>query len=229
MHLKINGSLRNHIILNIYFLFYLFLYQFLFAGLIYSHFGLEAYRIVNVLVCVFVFAAEIMLYFPYIVDDIGKFKNHWKDCLKQSFGSVLFIYLSNAAVTVFIYMPLHLTEAENQVNNDAMFQADPAGFFFSALLFAPIVEEIVFRGVILNQLEKSTNAVMAIAVSSILFGALHVLASLTAGNWTQLLYLIEYGLAGFWLALGAKRTNTIVTSISAHFAINLFASLIMLF
>ena len=44
------------------------------------------------------------------------------------------------------------------------------------LITAPIAEEIALRGIIYTRVEKSTNAVTAIIVSSILFGLLHFMA-----------------------------------------------------
>lgn len=44
------------------------------------------------------------------------------------------------------------------------------------LVIAPITEEIALRGIIYTRAEKSTNAVTAIIVSSILFGLMHFMA-----------------------------------------------------
>lgn len=44
------------------------------------------------------------------------------------------------------------------------------------LVIAPISEEIVLRGIIYTRVEKTTNAVIAIIVSSILFGLMHIMA-----------------------------------------------------
>lgn len=44
------------------------------------------------------------------------------------------------------------------------------------LVIAPISEEIAFRGIVYSRVEKTTNAVTAIIVSSILFGLMHLMA-----------------------------------------------------
>lgn len=44
------------------------------------------------------------------------------------------------------------------------------------LVIAPITEEIVLRGIVYTRVEKSTNAVTAIIVNSILFGIMHFIA-----------------------------------------------------
>lgn len=44
------------------------------------------------------------------------------------------------------------------------------------LVIAPIAEEIALRGIVYTRAEKTTNAVTAIIVSSILFGLMHFMA-----------------------------------------------------
>lgn len=45
--------------------------------------------------------------------------------------------------------------------------------FFSLVVIAPIIEEVLFRGLLLRRWAKKWNLVKAIALSSIIFGALH--------------------------------------------------------
>ena len=44
------------------------------------------------------------------------------------------------------------------------------------LVIAPIAEEIALRGIVYTRVEKTTNAVTAIIVSSVLFGLMHLMA-----------------------------------------------------
>ena len=44
------------------------------------------------------------------------------------------------------------------------------------LVIAPIAEEIALRGIVYTRVEKTTNAVTAIIISSILFGLMHLMA-----------------------------------------------------
>ena len=44
------------------------------------------------------------------------------------------------------------------------------------LVIAPIAEEIALRGIVYTRVEKTTNAVTAIIISSILFGLMHIMA-----------------------------------------------------
>ena len=72
-------------------------------------------------------------------------------------------------VVLFVAMVL-LTHAEFRAKGTSFGIAGPA---FNALV-NPIYEELIFRGWILGRLERARGAVVAIAVSSLLFGILHL-------------------------------------------------------
>jgi membrane protease YdiL (CAAX protease family) len=63
-----------------------------------------------------------------------------------------------------------------------------AGF---GVLVAPLVEEILFRGLLFPALARRSGAVVALVASSMLFGALH--ASQLAGAWAQVALIIAVG------------------------------------
>jgi membrane protease YdiL (CAAX protease family) len=48
-----------------------------------------------------------------------------------------------------------------------------AGLFLVFLVFGPIVEEIVFRGIVLGALINVTNGVVAVIVSAVIFPGIH--------------------------------------------------------
>ena len=48
------------------------------------------------------------------------------------------------------------------------------GTFMIAVIAAPVVEEILFRGIVLRSMRKFTPAWAAILISSVLFGAYHL-------------------------------------------------------
>ena len=78
---------------------------------------------------------------------------------------------------------------------------------------APIAEEIVFRGLILSRFKKAMPTVVAIVLSSVLFGLIHL----------QLLWIIYAALMGMLLAVVAEQEKSIGASILLHMAINFSA------
>jgi uncharacterized protein len=89
-------------------------------------------------------------------------------------------------------------------------------YFITAVFLAPIVEEIVFRGIILNRLRVRWGTGTAIIVSSVLFGILHfrmaIVGAVVFGVCMSLVYL---------------RTRKILITITIHFINNFFASILM--
>lgn len=82
----------------------------------------------------------------------------------------------------------------------------------TAVILAPIVEELAFRGIILNRFRAKWGISRAVILSSILFGVLHmklaIIGAVTLGICLALIYI---------------KTENILLSITVHFLNNLFA------
>lgn len=87
----------------------------------------------------------------------------------------------------------------------------PALLFAMTVVAAPIVEEFVFRGLIVKQAFQFSK--LGVLVSSLLFGALHMPTDL--GSW------ILYGGMGLVLAMIYRKTQKLEFSIAVH-ALNNF-------
>ncbi|MEG1131698.1 MAG: type II CAAX endopeptidase family protein [Romboutsia sp.] len=85
------------------------------------------------------------------------------------------------------------------------------------VLIGPIYEEIIFRGIYLNFLEKKIGLVSAIITQAILFGAAH-------GNMRQ---FIDTTLLGIVLGAFVVYTKSIWSSIIIHIVYNAIATVIM--
>jgi len=86
-----------------------------------------------------------------------------------------------------------------------------------AVVVAPVAEEILFRGFLYATLRRSLGPLAAIVLSSAIFSLLH--SQLTAA---PSLFVI-----GFLLAYLYERTGSLVASISAHAANNLYSLLVV--
>lgn len=87
-------------------------------------------------------------------------------------------------------------------------------FFIADVLFAPFVEENIYRGIALNALNTRYGKPVAIVISCLFFGLLHW----AGGFWYILLTGIVAG--GSFAALWAWRRN-IIAPFAAHLALNL--------
>lgn len=80
----------------------------------------------------------------------------------------------------------------------------------SLLLLAPLAEELLFRGWLLRLLQRRSGPAMALALSSVAFGAIHPWPESAVANTV-------FGLFLGWLAL---RTGSVWPCIAAHAASN---------
>lgn len=86
-------------------------------------------------------------------------------------------------------------------------------FLFAAVV-APIVEELIFRGVLMRRLNKVMNIFLAAFLSSLTFGLLH-------GNIVQNTYATVLGLV---MAFVAVRCGSILSSIFFHVIFNIIGN-----
>lgn len=101
--------------------------------------------------------------------------------------------------------------------------------FIPTILIAPFVEELVFRKTLFEILKKlKINKYVILAVSSIIFGMIHIIFNLDNG-WLELLLGLPYVTTG--LALGyvyIQNNENIFVPISVHFLNNLIATIVVL-
>lgn len=102
--------------------------------------------------------------------------------------------------------------AENQNQIIEMFGKSPIYTYISAVIFAPIIEELVFRQSIRNFIPK-TN-ILFIIVSGFIFGSMHILG---ADSLVQMLYVIPYSIPGLIFAYILTKTDNIFVPIGLHF------------
>jgi membrane protease YdiL (CAAX protease family) len=84
-------------------------------------------------------------------------------------------------------------------------------------ILGPLVEEVVFRGVILQSYQRTGRIVGSIVLSSVLFGMMHM-------NFNQFAY---GAVMGVMLALLYEATGTVLASFIAHAVFNTIEVLIM--
>jgi membrane protease YdiL (CAAX protease family) len=82
---------------------------------------------------------------------------------------------------------------------------------FFAVVAAPIAEETLFRGILYPTLKKYGNASLALWVSSVIFGAIHL-------NFAIFLPLMVLGMLLAWLY---EKTNNLLACMAAHSLFNM--------
>lgn len=109
----------------------------------------------------------------------------------------------------------------NQNNEAAQLSQENTGIVVGLAVFiAPIVEEILFRGVVFGSLREKHRR-LAMVASILLFAIYNVWQyALVTMDWRMLLYIIEYIPAGYALAWVYEKTNCIWMPIFLHMFIN---------
>lgn len=82
--------------------------------------------------------------------------------------------------------------------------------FFLAVGIAPLMEELVFRGLILQRLVMKYGSTLAIILSSLLFGILHFDAFLSATIFGTLMCLLFLKTKNLWVPLIVHWTNNAI-------------------
>lgn len=157
------------------------------------------------------------------------FLKHLTFNLKTIFQHVGLIYLVNLAMGIFMQIVLGDNVSGNQALVMEGFALYPVLYAFAAVVFAPLVEEILFRGVFYQELRSKKNYWLPVIISSLSFGLIHTLPIyLLTGQKSEILFLISYTMIGYLLTRVYEKTGSIWSSIFVHFLNNLIATLLLL-
>lgn len=167
----------------------------------------------------FMLVSSVLLAWPLFQKSWFRFFNHPFKNLK----AVLIFFPLLILVSLILGYVISSVSGMITSNNQAMltdyFKETPYILIFQALIFAPIYEELVFRGFIYGSLERA-NKPLAFLISSLFFGLAHMVASSNGFTWTDLWFLPQYSLMGYVLARPYDRSGTLMVPILVHFCNN---------
>jgi uncharacterized protein len=128
---------------------------------------------------------------------------------------------------IFAFALLALNIIRNLLFNDYVFLSSfSIKGFMTAVIFAPIIEELVFRGFILEKLSRIHSFLFANFITSILFMCIHFPGWIIWGDgfsYENALSIFAVSLIWGYLY---KKTNSLWTSITAHALNNLISMFI---
>lgn len=146
----------------------------------------------------------------------------WKDMKKnhrQYFSTyikywflILFLMMMSNMIITFIN---HGGVANNEQTIRDTFKLAPIYTFFSAVIYAPITEELIFRQGIRNVFK---NNLLFIIISGLVFGSMHVIPTYKVP--LDLLYLIPYSIPGWVFAYILTKSKNIFVPMGLHFIHN---------
>lgn len=166
----------------------------------------------------------IIIFFLYRKDILNNLTNYFKNfikCFSTGFKcwmiGILIMIISN--IILSFYIP---TGASNEQAVQTILKQMPQYMIFSAVIYAPFVEELIFRKSIKDIVK---NNYLYILISGFAFGLAH---TLTASSSIEFLYIIPYGALGCCFAYSYVKTKNIFVPITFHMIHNAIVVIISL-
>ncbi len=162
----------------------------------------------------------IILFFDLLKKEFIIFKNKFSEYFNYILPKLGIGYLIYMAVTLIC---TSITKETTSVNQQALEQMNIIYVSLAAVIWAPIVEETIFRRCIRNFIK---NDLLFIIISGIIFGLLHTIHEATILN--VILMGLPYMVLGGYLAYIYTKTNNMLSNIMSHALINSLALIIMI-
>lgn len=177
---------------------------------------------------VFTIVIALLLAWTVIKQGYNKFKEAPLQNIKLIIGLAVVLLCVNVTLSMVVSL---ISNSNGSNNQEVIRQASnvvPMITLLSTCIAAPLVEECVFRGGVYGYLRKKTNFIVAIIVSSILFGSIHFVDTLLIGDFSDIIYLFVYAGLGVVLAFSYEKSNSILVPFGIHFLNNAISMIAML-
>lgn len=183
----------------------------------------EGYLTLNLVYFTVNFIAVLLIFRPFLWQSFQAAKGNWG----RIFLSVPLAYALCYVLSVqiqFLYTVLDLIpENLNQESVTDYLNIAPVQMAVATVLFAPVTEECLVRGLLFAPLAKKVP-VLGYLLSIVVFAGIHVVGSIgQVDGLTLLLCFLEYVPHSIALAWAYHRSGNILSSIVLHMAINLMA------
>ena len=180
-------------------------------GIDYNKFN-QTIKILYMFICnIIVMTIIISIYHKTLNKDFKNFFNknifnNLENAFKYWLLGFIVMVVSNLILTA-------ITEgiASNEEAVRTLIKAAPIYMFFDVSIYAPLMEELIFRKSIRDITDRKW---LYILTSGLIFGGLHVISSISSP--VDLLYLIPYSSLGIAFAYSYYKSNNIFSSITMH-------------
>lgn len=212
------------LILN-YVIGYMYLYPFIGAKitLFLDPYATQILPSLQVLIYGFMILMSILIAYPLLKESFIQLKDSKTHFLRNCLVLLLELYVASMILSTIASFFSNTATSANQLDVSASVRMNPYMMMFTTLIFAPVVEEVLFRGVIFRTMRSKFSFLFSAFVSSLAFGFIHVSDSLFALQFYDVWYIIVYAGIGFFLARAYEKTNTMIGSMFLHFLNNLLA------
>ena len=139
-------------------------------------------------------------------------KLSWDKVMVSLAAGMAFVFLSTIVVNLLSMLATETVE-NHEGFMDGIMQGSTILLFLTIGIVAPLIEEIMFRGIIFDELEKKLSLKLTILLQGLLFGLFHM--NLVQGAYASVM--------GIFLGLSLIWTGSIWAPILIHLGNNLFS------
>jgi membrane protease YdiL (CAAX protease family) len=132
-----------------------------------------------------------------------------------AYGVFLNLFISSVLFFVINFIDLGSVGDNYIIMMNDIFTGNLLLLFISVVVVAPIAEEIILRGVVLNELRASMSILVVVLIQAFLFGFIHL-------NYIQGVYA---GLFGIVLGYAYIKYDSLLIPIALHMSFNLIGFL----
>lgn len=114
--------------------------------------------------------------------------------------------------------------SQNQSLIESIFHVQPLLMFILNVLLAPLIEEVIYRGIIFSWLYEF-NAMLARILSGFIFGFSHVMIAVMNGQINEMVQIFPYFFIGILLSYLYEKRNNIYVPMMTHGIYNFIATM----
>ena len=165
------------------------------------------------------FILSIIIFIDVFKEEIKLFFNNIKSYMKYILPKIGVAYLIYIIVSL---ISISITKQTTSVNQQSLETLNAWYLVYAAVIWAPIVEETIFRRCIRLFIK---NDKLFIIVSALIFGLLHTISESSLLN--VIIVGLPYITLGGYLSYIYTKTNNMLSNIFSHMLINTFAVIVM--
>ena len=207
------------ILINIFVFLSYFVYQYLFVFIM-AFMNIDYFKLSNFIFNSIYILILLFIYRKELKEEAKDYKKNYSNYIKKYFEiyliGIILMGLSNFLLQKIT--PTSLSGNEEAVRK--LIKLLPVYMTFSTVIFAPIIEEVIFRKTIKNIFG---NNVLFVIISGLLFGLLHVT---NFKDMNEIIHSIPYIIMGIDFAYIYYKTKNIFTTITFHSFHNLILLLV---
>lgn len=165
---------------------------------------------------------------PLLADATRHLKGHFSETCGIPWKIFPIMYVSSIGMSLLISIITQQTTSNNQQGLNELLGEAPVFTVLLAIVFAPIVEELVFRGAFYRYFRNQRSFWFPLILSSSLFSLIHLSTAIAQQQWMDLWYFPLYAMLGGFIAYAYEKTGNIYGSILLHFIHNTVGMLLAL-